>query len=130
MYLPNHSQTRKKPDQLKPPESLADKRSKEMIAREEFEQNKFEEAHERERKLAMGIRIKDKKNWISHYKLPDKEHHIGNSKRIELLSKDPFNPDPNVNPEYERDNMFTAKPYFKLFFRPLAANDKDKFLSN
>lgn len=108
--------------------SLADKRSKEVIQNEERAKLKKEQDFERQRLIALGLKPKIKPNWVHYIKLPDKHHHLGSKELITFLEKDPYNEELRYNPEYHRDSMFSSKPYFRLFFRQLKANDKNKYL--
>jgi hypothetical protein len=108
--------------------TLADKRSKEAIEREEKAKLKNDLEFERQRLIALGVKPREKPQWIHYIKIPDRNHYIGSKELIKFLPKDPYNEELRYNPEYHRDSMFSSKPYFRLFFRQLKANDKNKYL--
>jgi hypothetical protein len=108
--------------------TLADKRSKEAIEREEKMKEKREQELESQRLIALGLKPREKSSWIHYIKLPDKHHYLGTKELVTFLDKDPYNEEFRYNPEYHRDSMFSSKPYFRLFFRQLKANDKNKYL--
>jgi hypothetical protein len=116
------------PPPLEQAPTLADKRSKEIIEKEKREQFKKEQALERERLAAMGIKCIEKPAWINYVKLPDKYHSMGTKKQITYLDKGTYNEEIRYNPEYHNDLMYSEKPYFRLFFRQLKASDKKRYL--
>jgi hypothetical protein len=83
---------------------------------------------EQQRRIALNLKPTDKPSWINYIKLPDKYHSVGDKKRFEFLEKDPYNEDLRYNSDYLTENMYSEKPYFRLFFRPLRATDKDQYL--
>lgn len=76
----------------------------------------------------MGLKVVDKPHWVGHFNLPDNNHNIGDGEWVKFLEKEPYNEELRYNQEYHTDNMFTEKPSFKLFFRPLRATDKEMYL--
>lgn len=76
----------------------------------------------------MGLPLNEKPNWRNYIKLPDRNHEMGTGNQITFLGKDPYNEELRYNEEYHKDNMFSEKPYFRLFFRQLKTTDKDQYL--
>lgn len=76
----------------------------------------------------MGFTTYEKPQWVSYVKLPDRYHYIGDKSLIEYMEKGPYNEELRYNPEYHNDDMYSKKPYFRLFFRQLKANDKKRYL--
>lgn len=99
-----------------------------MIEKEERDKMKKEKELETVRLKALGIAPREKPSWVHYIKLPDKYHYFGTRQLITFLEKDPYNEELRYNPEYHNDSMYSSKPYFRLFFRQLKANDKKKYL--
>jgi hypothetical protein len=76
----------------------------------------------------MGLTSHEKSQWINYVKLPDRYHYMGDGDFINYLEKGRYNEELRYNPEYHNDSMYSEKPYFRLFFRQLKANDKKRYL--
>ena len=121
-------QTNRKTQAPTDPGSLADRRPRETIERERLQAQKQEERAERERKAALGLKVRDRDQWVNYIKLPDKYHRMGDKQQIGFLQKEPFDEEVKYNSDYHTSDYFTEKPSFKLFFRQLNTSDKDKFM--